>query len=99
VYVPGGTNSVAALEAAPDAVHFLNEAFKHCKAIAADADALQVLKATYFGRKLPADNSDETILAEGIIISDDTTQLAAQFIKAIAQHRFWEREKPRKVPA
>ena len=61
VYVPGGTNSVATLEAEPDAVHFLNEAFKHCKPIAADADALQVLKATYFGRKLPEDNSDETV--------------------------------------
>ena len=68
VYVPGGTNSVATLEAEPDAVHFLNEAFKHCKAIAADTDALQVLKATYFGRKLPEDNDDDTVLKEGIII-------------------------------
>ncbi|RYY52600.1 MAG: catalase, partial [Chitinophagaceae bacterium] len=31
VYVPGGANSVATLEADPDAIHFLNEAFKHCK--------------------------------------------------------------------
>ena len=54
-YVPGGTNSVATLEAEPDAIHFLNEAFKHCKAIAADADAMQVIGATYFGRKLPAE--------------------------------------------
>jgi catalase len=99
VYVPGGINSVATLEAEPDAVHFLNEAFKHCKAIAADVDALQVLKATYFGRKLPEDNSDDTVLTEGIIIGNDTKKLAEQFINAIAQHRFWEREKPRKVPA
>ena len=99
VYVPGGTNSVATLEADPDAVHFLNQAFKHCKAIAFDADALQVIKATYFGRKLPEDNSDETVLMEGIIMSDDAATLAEQFIKAIAQHRFWEREKARKVPA
>ncbi len=98
VYVPGGTNSIATLEAEPDAIHFLNEAFKHCKAIAADTDALQVLKATYFGRKLPQDNSDETILTEGIIISSDINKLAKQFINAIAQHRFWDREKPRKVP-
>lgn len=99
VYVPGGTNSVATLEAEPDAVHFLNEAFKHCKAIAADTQALQVLKATYFGRKLPEDTSDETVAMEGVIIRNDAGKLSDQFISAIARHRFWEREKPRKVPA
>ncbi|MEO6455650.1 MAG: catalase [Ginsengibacter sp.] len=99
VYVPGGTNSVATLEAEPDAVHFLNEAFKHCKAIAADRQALQVLKATYFGRKLPEDNSDETVAMEGVIIQEDADTLSTQFISAIARHRFWEREKPRKIPA
>jgi catalase len=99
VYVPGGANSVATLEAEPDAIHFLNEAFKHCKAIAADADAVQVLQATYFGRKLPEDNSEETIWREGIIINDNANALAKQFVTAIAQHRFWERERPRKVPA
>src|ERR1700749_1043744 len=35
VYVAGGTNCVATLEAEANAVHFLNESFKHCKAIAA----------------------------------------------------------------
>ena len=99
VYVPGGTNSVASVAAEPDAVHFLNEAFKHCKAIAADAEALQVLEETYFARKLPEDNSDDTVMREGVIIGSDAGKLADQFINAIAQHRFWEREKPRKVPA
>lgn len=99
VFVPGGINSVATLEAEPDAVHFLNEAFKHCKAIAATSEALQVFMATYFGRKLPADNSNDTVLTEGLIIGDDLDVLATQFVEAIKQHRFWEREKPRKVPA
>jgi len=99
VYVPGGANSVATIEAEADAVHFLNEAYKHCKAIAASADALQVLEATYFAKKLPEDNKDETVTREGVIIGTDASKLAKQFIQAIAQHRFWEREKPRKVPA
>lgn len=99
VYVPGGTNSVATVEADADAVHFLNEAFKHCKAIAADAGAMQVIESTYFARKIPADFSDESVLLDGIVISDDPAELARQFITAIAQHRFWEREKPRKIPA
>ncbi|WP_420153672.1 catalase, partial [Siphonobacter sp.] len=99
VYVPGGTNSVATVEADADAVHFLNEAFKHCKPIAAHASALQVLESTYFAKKLPADFSEDTVLREGLVVSDDSTTLADLFTKAIAQHRFWEREKPRKIPA
>jgi catalase len=98
VYVPGGTNSVATIEADADAVHFLNEAFKHCKAIAADSSAIQVLEATYFARKIPADSSDETVVREGIVVDGDSEKLAKKFVMAIAQHRFWEREKSRKVP-
>jgi catalase len=99
VYVAGGLNSSAALEACPDAIHFLNEAFKHCKAIAADALAMQVLDQTYFRKKLPQDLEDDTILKEGIVVGDRPTEIARQFIKAIGQHRFWERESARKVPA
>ncbi|TWR31209.1 catalase [Mucilaginibacter pallidiroseus] len=91
VYVAGGTNAVATLEAEANAVHFLNEAFKHCKAIAAHADAEQVLDATYFSKKIEND--------EGVIVSGDLKQLSADFINAIKQHRFWEREKPRLIPA
>lgn len=98
VYVPGGTNSVATLEGSPDPIHFLNEAFRHCKAIAADEQARQVLEATYFGRKIgkhELGNSRE----EGVIIEKNNKTLIANFKKAIASHRFWEREKPRRVPA
>lgn len=99
VYVPGGTNSVASLEAEANAVHFLNEAFKHCKAIAADAAAIQVLEAGYFHKKLPAEYSAETVLREGIIVSDDLSALTDLFAQMIAMHRFWDREVPRKIPA
>jgi len=91
VYVPGGTNSIATLEGEPDAIHFLNEAYKHCKAIAFDADAKQLLDATYFAKKIELD--------EGIIIGDSVSKLVPLFISAISQHRFWDREKSRKVPA
>nr|WP_229209130.1 catalase [Dyadobacter sediminis] len=99
VYVPGGTNSVASIEAEADAVHFLNEAFRHCKPIAADSSAMQVIEATYFSSKLPADFSDKNVLREGVVISESASELADKFILAIAMHRFWEREKPRKVPS
>ncbi len=98
VYVPGGVNSSATLADNPDAVHFLNEAFKHCKAIAADEMAKQVIESTYFYKKLPPVFDNETVLREGLVIGSDAGELADKFILAIGQHRFWEREPSRKVP-
>ncbi|TDG35392.1 catalase [Pedobacter changchengzhani] len=99
VYVPGGKNSVATLEAEENAVHFLNQAFKHCKAIATHEDAMQVLESTYFFKKLPKNYDEETVMREGVLVGADEKKLQNLFVKMIAQHRFWERENARKIPA
>lgn len=99
VFIPGGEMSVRALQAEPDAIHFINEAYKHCKAIAADLDALPVLQRTYFSDKLPQASDKDAMIPDGIILSGKPSVLAKQFIEAISQHRFWDREKERKVPA
>ena len=98
VYVPGGINSVAALAAHPDAIHFLNEAYRHCKPIAADEDAMQVIEATYFFKKIPADIDDETVMREGVAVNANIEDLVRQFIAIISLHRFWDQETSRKVP-
>jgi len=99
VYIPSGAKSVNTLIAEPDAIHFVNEAYKHCKAIAANGDGVNFLNQTFAGsRNTDADKKDKnqnTKTDSGIIIN----QPAKDFIKAIAQHRFWEREKSRKVPS
>lgn len=99
VYVPGGMNSIATLTAEADAIHFLNEAFKHCKPIAADAFSLPVLKETYFGKYLPANHKEASQMIEGVLVHEESEVLRAEFIEAIAHHRFWQREKKLKVPA
>lgn len=99
VYIPGGKNSVATIEAEPDAIHFVNQAFKHCKVIAADAGADQVLAATYFYRKLAGSDDTGKASEKGVIVNKDASLLGGEFIEAISKHRFWEREKSRKVPA
>ena len=99
VYVPGGTSSVAALVGEPDAIHFLNEAYKHCKAIAADSQAIELLEETYFGNRLSSHSADVKATDDGVIIGKDASKISGAFIAAIAQHRFWDREKQRKVPA
>jgi len=84
VYIPSGAKSATALMNEPDAIHFVNEAFKHCKAIAADGEGVNLLNKSCAGDK----RNDE-----GLIVDKP----AKDFIKAIAQHRFWEREKETKV--
>lgn len=86
VYLPGGTS---ALVLNGDAVHFLNEAFRHCKAIAYDTTAVDVMSGTYFGV------SDHP----GCFSGDKAAALARAFIAGMKQHRFWEREIPGPIPA
>ena len=95
VYVAGGINCAATLQDCPDAIHFLNEAYKHCKPIAFEVSALQVLESTYFSKKIPQDETMESALREGVVINGDVKI----FVEIIKKHRFWEREKPRKIPA
>ena len=99
VYVPAGKDSTETLKGEANAIHFLNEAFKHCKAIAVDQQAVKLLELTYLSGKLPKDAKDQTVIQEGLVLEADPALIAKQFILAISQHRFWEREKPRKVPA
>ena len=84
VYIPGGVKSSATLMAQPEAIHFVDEAFKHCKALCATADGQSFLKATAAG-----DASEDA----AVILGKKQSSAAAGFVNAIAQHRNWDREK------
>lgn len=86
-FVPAGMASADALGKEPDAIHFINEAYRHCKVIATEGDGKAFLQTTFAGA---APSRDKGVLRD---------QAPAEFIKAIAQHRVWERETARKVPA
>jgi len=85
VFVADHSNT-ALLASCKDAVHFVAEAFKHCKAIGATETSNSLLQIA-----LP----QEAINSAGII-TDGNTQ---EFIDAVAQHRFWEREETPVVAA
>ncbi len=92
VYIAGGAKSINALTDEPDAIEFINEAFRHCKAIAATGEGVNFIEnETYAGRT----KSDKAV----ILSEDGNRETAQKFIKAIAEHRNWERETARKVPA
>jgi len=90
VYIPGGAASIKALAGNMDARHFVNEAYKHCKAICATGDTAEFLDNTYI-----ATVEDDV----AVIKTKKTSGAAADFITAIGNHRNWERETARKVPA
>lgn len=89
VYVPDGKKSAATLLQEQNALDFINDANKHCKAIAADGAGATVLGATTAGSKIQdAGKGDKTNANNGILVD----RSPSEFIQAIAQHRFWERE-------
>ncbi len=90
VYIPGGAASVETLAGNADAIHFVDEAFKHCKAICATGDTKLFLDNTSAGK---AEND------EAVIIKNKLKDALPGFISAISNHRNWEREDSRKVPA
>ena len=97
VYIAGGSDCVAALIAEPDALHFVEEAYKHCKPVAAEPEAESLLEYTYISNVMNDEgyNADE----DGLILKKGNTDLSNAFINAMKQHRFWNREKPNKIPA
>ena len=90
VYIPGGAESLATLAGNADAYEFVNQAYKHCKAICSTGDSSAFLDNTFAGK------------AEGdaaVITNSKFKDSMTRFIAAIANHRNWDREETRKVPA
>ncbi len=97
VYVPGGAQSSAILLQEADAVDFVSEANKHCKAIGASGTGVDVLNASDVGARLNSTSKTKKAngASEGVILnpSPDARQVVNEFITAIAQHRHWSRER------
>jgi catalase len=86
VFVCGGSKSVETLLAEPNAVEFVDEAFKHCKPIAAQGEGAELFKAS---NRISKELNKETNPLSGILVDKSPEE----FVSAIAQHRFWDREK------
>jgi len=94
-YVPDGAASVASLKSDPEVVNFLNEAYKHCKTIAASGAGVELLASA--GIVTAADEISRTDKLEfrpGLVASRESyvQSLGDQFVRSIARHRHWERE-------
>ncbi|ATB41514.1 catalase [Cystobacter fuscus] len=91
VFVPGGTASVAVLKKDADAMQFIQEAYRHCKAIGVTREASELLEAGGISSSAPGIVAD----AKGARHHHFT----AKFIESIAEHRHWMRLDRNNVPA
>ena len=88
VYVPGGENSIERLKEIPDALRFIDEAYKHGKAIAASGRGVDLVKETKTGELVTKDDATE----QGVLFAENADGLVADFIEAISHHRFHNRQ-------
>ncbi|TGC09869.1 catalase [Methanolobus halotolerans] len=101
IYIPGGQESISSLKMHGDAVHFINEAFRHCKPIGATGDGVDLLASSdVTGVEFAGDGTD-VVSDKGIVTVRDPMDggFNESFIAAIAQHRHWDRESKMQVPA
>ncbi|SEH92793.1 catalase, partial [Epilithonimonas hominis] len=93
LYICSGKESSDILmnaENKPGTLHFVNEAYKHCKAIYFGKETEAIYKASHVASKMHEDSA---------IINSESKQADDLFIKAIANHRVWELEVERNNPA
>lgn len=90
VYIPGGQESIEMLLTEGDAIHFVAEAFKHCKAVAGTGEG-----AAFISEILEVAEGED----KAVIFGKNPAEVADNFVFAIAEHRNWAREAVGKVPA
>ncbi len=103
VYVPGGKH-VETLKNQGFAIHFVNEAFKHCKPIGAVGEGIDLLKASDIKGVAFADagSGGEAASEMGVVTCGsrgNVNSFVEEFKTAIGRHRHWGREKKEQVPA
>jgi catalase len=93
VLVPGGATSAQALAANGDAVHFVLEAYRHCKPVCVIGEGVELLRTLGIGGAPAA----------GVIVGKNEpstrVQMAQDFVAAMARHRHWGRPNLEAVPA
>ena len=108
VYVTGGRQNVDTLMTQGDAVHFVNEAFKHCKPIGATNEGVDLLAVSQIkGVTLAGPETIAQLFNElGVVTLRNAADMgnvgqagyfSQEFINAIAQHRHWGRHNVKKM--
>lgn len=93
VFIPGGKH-VEALKKQGDVLHFINEAYKHCKAIGCTGEALQLFQESNVEVGSINFTDGDVYDSMGIVIARDgkaSDGFLDTFKNAMLQHRHWSR--------
>ncbi|WP_408012058.1 catalase [Saccharopolyspora aridisoli] len=90
VIVPGGSESARTLAADGHAVHFVAEAYKHHKPVAASDEGLEVLRRA--GISTDGEGADRGVVLAASTGGTLPDQFVEQFAAALGKHREWDRD-------
>ena len=103
VYVPEGEKSIQSMLQKGESLHFVNEAFKHCKPIATSGNGIQLFeKAFVLGVDFADKESKKVVSSKGVVtagIGANAEEFFNSFIDALKKHRHWDRQEKVMVPA
>jgi catalase len=95
VLVPAGAASAQALQKDGQALHFILDAYRHCKPMCLIGESVEILRSAGIAQA-------EGSAAAGLVIgtNEPTTrlQMAQDFIAAIGRHRHWSRGQLEEIP-
>jgi catalase len=98
VFVPGGAQSVATLLTLGDAVAFLNQSYKHGKAIGVGGDAVKLLQKS----DIIQPDAQPPTEKDGVVVgtkNGDEASLAQSFVQAVMKQRYWGRSNKAQIPS
>ena len=98
VIVPGGADGVALLRKSGDARAFIDQAFKHGKPIAALVEGNDLFAATETARLIKG-TGDLAMYGVFVAKTGQPADTIAQFVAALAQHRFRNRKHAEQLAA
>ena len=84
---PGGKESIETLKMQGDAIHFINEAFRHCKPLGATGEGIELLKAAnlpdikFAGQK----SADKVVSDKGVVTSRNRRKQGLLMIPLLLQ--------------
>ncbi|MFC6998746.1 catalase [Rufibacter roseus] len=103
VLIPAGKESVEAMKKQGDALHFVNEAFKHCKTIAALGEGIELLQSSHIqGVDFVQPEASSVTTSKGVVTAGtgaDVKSFVSSFLESLGEYRHWEREEKAMIPA
>ncbi|MER7013762.1 catalase [Saccharopolyspora sp. NPDC000359] len=103
VIVPGGAESVRALSEDGHVVHFVAEAYKHNKPVAASDEGMELLERAGIAEVREGSATDGVVAELGVVLAGRTggalpEGFVEEFASALSKHRIWDR-RTSSVPA